>query len=74
MWQARSDRELAARLRAGSEVLSLKSRTDISNAALALLHQRAAEERMARSVDEFHGGAVVPLPIGVRPASPHVVS
>ena len=69
MWQARIDRELAAQLRADSEVLGLKGRTDIVKAALALLHQRAAEERMARSVDDFHGGAVAPLPIGVRPAS-----
>ena len=53
MWQALIGRELAAQLRADSEVLGLRGRTDIVKAALALLHQRAAEERMARSVDEF---------------------
>jgi len=36
-------------------------------AALELLHRRAAEERMARSVDNFYGDDVPPLPIGVRP-------
>ncbi|WP_026818244.1 hypothetical protein [Arthrobacter castelli] len=37
--------------------------------ALELLHRRAAEERMARSVDDFYGNSEPPLPIGVRPAS-----
>ncbi len=37
-----------------------------SKAALELLHRKAAEERMARSVRDFYDGATVPLPIGVR--------
>lgn len=69
VWQARIDHELAAQLRADSEVLGLNGRTDIVRAALLLLHQRAAEERMARSVDDFYDGATAPLPVGVRPAA-----
>lgn len=69
VWQARIDHELAAQLRADSEVLGLSGRTDIVRAALQLLHQRAAEERMAQSVDDFYQGEPPPLPIGVRPAA-----
>ena len=69
VWQARIDAELAAALREDSTVLGLKGRTEIVRAALVLLHQRAAEERMARSVEDFHQGRVAPLPIGVRPAA-----
>lgn len=69
IWQARIDHGLAARLRADSAVLGLEGRTEIVKAALALLHERAAEEAMAQSVDEFYGGSGVPLPIGVRAAS-----
>jgi hypothetical protein len=32
-----------------------------------MLHRRAAEERMARSVDEFYGDTSPPLPLGVAP-------
>jgi hypothetical protein len=68
-WQARISHELAAQLRSDAEVLGLDGRTEIVKAALELLHRRAAEERMARSVDDFYGGDEPPLPIGVRPAS-----
>jgi hypothetical protein len=68
VWQARIDRELAAQLRADADVLGLTGRTDIVRAALQMLHRRAAEERMARDVDEFYAGATPPLPIGVSPA------
>ena len=56
VWQARIGCELAAQLR-----------TDIVRTALQLLHRRAAEERMAHSVDTFYGDATSPLPIGVLP-------
>lgn len=68
VWQARIDRELAAELRADAVVLGLDGRTDTVRAGLRLLHQRAAEERMARSVDDFYGGQTPPLPVGVRRA------
>lgn len=69
VWQARIDHELAAQLRADSQILGLDGRTEIVRAALQLLHQRAAEERMARDVDDFYAGQAPPLPIGVRPAA-----
>ncbi|KQS66547.1 ribbon-helix-helix protein, CopG family [Modestobacter sp. Leaf380] len=68
VWQARIDSDLAAALREDSAVLGLKGRTEIVRTALELLHQRAAEERMARSVEDFYGDQPAPLPIGVRPA------
>lgn len=68
VWQARISRELAAQLQADSRILGLRGRTEIVKAALQLLHQRAAEERMARSVDEFYGDQQPPLPIGVAAA------
>lgn len=49
-------------------MLGLDGRTEIVKAALELLHRRAAEERMARSVDDYYDDAEPPLPIGVRPA------
>lgn len=67
VWQARIGHELAAALRADAAVLGLDTRTDIVKAALRLLHQRAAEERMARSIDEFYGDSEPGLPIGVVP-------
>ena len=67
-WQARISHELAAQLRDDAELLGLDGRTEIVKAALELLHRRAAEERMARSVDDFYGDRDIPLPIGVRPA------
>lgn len=67
VWQARIGRDFAAELQADAEVLGLEGRTDIVKAALRMLHRRAAEERMARSVDAFYRGAPPPLPIGVPP-------
>jgi len=66
-WQARISHELAAQLRNDAAVLGLEGRTEIVKAALELLHRRAAEERMARSVDEYYGDREPPLPVGVRP-------
>lgn len=68
VWQARIDRELAAELRADAAALGLSGRAETVRAALRLLHQRAAEERMAQSVVEFHDGRTPPLPVGVRRA------
>ena len=67
VWQARIDHDLAAQLREDAGVLGLEGRTAIVRAALELLHQRAAEERMAQSVEEFYGFGAPPLPIGVLP-------
>ena len=66
VWQARIGHELAASLREDAELLGLDGRTEIVREALMLLHQRAAQERMARSVDAFYGDEPAPLPIGVR--------
>lgn len=71
IWQARIGHDLAAQLRHDAAVLGLGGRTVIVKAALNLLHTRAAEERMARSVDEFYTDAPPPLPIGVRQPEPH---
>lgn len=68
VWQARIGHGLASQLRADAEVLGLDGRTDIVKTGLELLHRRAAEERMARDVDEFYGDASPGLPIGVLPA------
>ncbi|HST48554.1 hypothetical protein [Jatrophihabitans sp.] len=68
VWQARIGRDLAEQLRADAEVLGLDGRTEIVRAALGLLHRQAAEERMARSVEEFYGDSTPPLPLGVEPA------
>lgn len=65
VWQARIRRDFAAQLHDDAETLGLDGRTDIVRAALQLLHRRAAEERMARTVDEFYRGEAPPLPIGV---------
>jgi hypothetical protein len=67
-WQARITHDLAAQLRNDAKLLGLDGRTEIVKAALELLHRRAAEERMARSVDNFYGDSEPPLPVGVRPA------
>ena len=69
VWQARIGHDLAARLREDAELLGLSGRTDIVREALMLLHKRAAEERMARSVDQFYGEQAPPLPVGVRSRS-----
>lgn len=65
-WQARIGHELAAQLRRDAELLGLDGRTEIVKAGLELLHRRAAEERMARSVVDFYGDDQPPLPTGVR--------
>lgn len=67
VWQARIGHEFAAQLQKDAELLGLDGRTDIVKAGLALLHRRAAEERMARSVDDFYAGTIPPLPVGVLP-------
>lgn len=67
VWQARIGREFAAQLQQDAEVLGLGGRTDIVKAGLQLLHRRAAEERMARSVEAFYQDSAPPLPIGVPP-------
>ncbi|MCY7399866.1 MAG: hypothetical protein LH477_02695 [Nocardioides sp.] len=67
-WQARITHDLAAQLRSDAELLGLDGRTEIVKAALELLHRRAAEERMARSVDDYYGTSEPPLPVGVRAA------
>jgi hypothetical protein len=69
VWQARIGHDLAAKLREDAELLGLDGRTDIVREALLLLHQRAAQERMARSVDDFYAAEPPPLPIGVRSRS-----
>lgn len=69
-WQARIGHDLAAQLRRDAELLGLAGRTEIVKAALDLLHRRAAEERMARSVDDFYGNDSPPLPVGVRSTLP----
>jgi hypothetical protein len=67
VWQARIGHGFAAQLQQDAETLGLDGRTDIVKAGLQLLHRRAAEERMAASVDNFYAGAIPPLPIGVLP-------
>jgi hypothetical protein len=59
-WQARIGHDMAAQLRRDAELLGLDGRTEVVEAALELLHRRAAEERMARGVDEFYGNASLP--------------
>jgi len=68
VWQARIGHELAAELRADAGILGLDGRTEIVKAALQLIHRRAAEERMAHSVDAFYDGAEPTLPVGVMAA------
>lgn len=67
-WQARITHELAAQLRNDATLLGLDGRSAIVRAALELLHRRAAEERMASSVDDFYADHEQSLPVGVRPA------
>ncbi len=66
VWQARIGHDLAMQLRQDAQFLGIDGRTDIVKEALLLLHRRAAEERMAHSVEEFYGSEPAPLPIGVR--------
>lgn len=65
VWQARIGRAFATQLQEDAETLGLDGRTDIVKAGLQLLHRRAAEERMAHSVEEFYADAAPPLPVGV---------
>jgi hypothetical protein len=67
IWQARIARTFAEQLNEDAAILGLAGRTEIVRAALQMLHRRAAEERMARSVDEFYGSTAPPLPLGVAP-------
>jgi hypothetical protein len=67
VWQARIRRDFAAQLQQDAIALGLSGRTDIVKAGLQLLHRRAAEERMAGSVEAFYAGSTPPLPIGVLP-------
>lgn len=68
-WQARISHEMAAQLRSDADLLGLEGRTEIVKAALELPHRHAAQERMARNVDEFYGDREPPLPVGVRPVA-----
>jgi hypothetical protein len=70
VWQARIGRELAEQLREDAALLGLEGRTEIVKEALRLLHQQAAQERMAQSIQEFYGEAMPPRPIGLRPRAP----
>lgn len=65
-WQARISHAEAEQLRRDADLLGLATRTDIVRAGLDLLRRSAAEERMARSIDDLYGGEVPPAPIGVR--------
>lgn len=65
-WQARIGHDFAVQLRRDAELLGLDGRTEIVKAALELLRRHAAEERMARSIDDFYGDREPPLPVGVR--------
>lgn len=67
MWQARITRTFAEKLREDAELLDLATRTDIVKTALEMLHRRAEQERMGRSIEEFYQGKAPPLPIGVLP-------
>jgi hypothetical protein len=67
IWQARIAPAFAEQLNEDAAVLGLAGRTEIVRAALQMLHRRAAEERMARSVDEFYRDTSPPLPLGVAP-------
>jgi hypothetical protein len=69
VWQARIRADMAAELLQDGEALGLETQTEIIKAALDLWHRQAAEARMARSVDEFYGGQVPPLPVGVMAAA-----
>ncbi len=70
-WRARISHEEAEQLRHDAELLGLATRTDIVRAGLEMLRRRAAEERMARSVDDFYRGELPPAPIGVRRRRQH---
>lgn len=69
-WQARISHDEAEQLRRDAALLGLATRTDIVKAGLEMLRRSAAEERMARSIDDFYGGELPPAPIGVRRRRP----
>ena len=62
---ARISRAEAERLRRDADLLGLTPRADVVRAGLDVLGRSAAEERMARGVDDFCGGEVPPAPVGV---------
>ena len=70
VWQARIGSDFAQQLREDAVQLGLEGRTEIVKEALRLLHQQAAQERMAQGVAEFYGDALPPRPIGLRPRAP----
>lgn len=70
VWQARIGADLATQLRADAALLGLEGRTEIVKQGLRLLHQQAAQERMARSVEAFYGDEAPPPGIGVRRRKP----
>ena len=51
VWQARIGHDLARDLLEDAALLGLEGRTELVREGLLLLHRRAAEERMARSVE-----------------------
>lgn len=67
VWQARIGVDLADQLRSDAELLGLAGRTEIVKEGLRLLHQHAAQERMARDVADYYGESTPARPIGVRP-------
>lgn len=62
VWKARIGHELATQLRADGQTLGVRGRSEIVKIALQRLHRQVAEERMARSVDDFYGDGPRPLP------------
>ena len=65
VWKARIGHEFATQLRADGETLGVSGSSEIVEIALHRLHRQVAEERMARSVDEFYGEGPRTLPIDV---------
>lgn len=66
IWRVRVSGTLATQVRRDAEMLGLQGCTQIVRAALELLHRSAAEERMARSVEDFYGSGQASLPLGLR--------
>lgn len=62
IWQARIPWAFARDLEDDAVVLGLDGRSEIVRAALAMLHRKAAEQRMARGIEEYYGGQEAPLP------------
>lgn len=74
VWQARLDRGFAAELLRDGEMLGLTNRTSVIKAALTLLHQHVAEQRMADSIADFYGDQEPPFPVGMRSHRPSPAS